>query len=267
MQESEIIVRNVYKFSFQIHQLLRFCNIYFFSLTFLYTYTHMHTSVKPFENKLQLSAVLQHYCALILMIFIRFFKNSECLEKEMATHSSILAWRIPGTEEPGRLLLMESHRIGQDWSDLAAAAAWILTYEYSNIFMYMFMYSWNQYNILNQLYYNKSFKKGKRNSECHQGSCIPFGYYDSLVNFSLRQSLYFYLLSMTLAFLKSLGHCLIEYPTIWICKLFPLISFRFNFFNKKTLGDVVCFLLHHWLSSDGWCWLWSLLEGGSFYFL
>ena len=45
------------------------------------------------------------------------------LEKEMATHSSILAWRIPGTEEPGGLLSMGSHRVGHDWSDLAAAAA------------------------------------------------------------------------------------------------------------------------------------------------
>ena len=36
------------------------------------------------------------------------------LEKEMATHSSILAWRIPGTEEPGGLLSMGSHRIGHD---------------------------------------------------------------------------------------------------------------------------------------------------------
>ena len=43
------------------------------------------------------------------------------LEKEMATHSSILAWRIPGTEEPGGLLSMGSHRVGHDWSDLAAA--------------------------------------------------------------------------------------------------------------------------------------------------
>ena len=42
------------------------------------------------------------------------------LEKEMATHSSILAWRIPGTGEPGGLLSMESHRVGHDWSDLAA---------------------------------------------------------------------------------------------------------------------------------------------------
>ena len=36
------------------------------------------------------------------------------LEKEMATHSSILAWRIPGTEEPGGLPSMGSHRIGHD---------------------------------------------------------------------------------------------------------------------------------------------------------
>ena len=39
----------------------------------------------------------------------------------MATHSSILAWRIPGTEEPGGLLSMGSHRVGHDRSDLAAA--------------------------------------------------------------------------------------------------------------------------------------------------
>ena len=41
----------------------------------------------------------------------------------MATHSSILAWRIPGTEEPGGLLSVGSHRVGHDCSDLAAAAA------------------------------------------------------------------------------------------------------------------------------------------------
>ena len=45
------------------------------------------------------------------------------LEKAMATHSSILGWRIPGTGEPGGLLSMGSHRVGHDWSDLAAAAA------------------------------------------------------------------------------------------------------------------------------------------------
>ena len=45
------------------------------------------------------------------------------LEKEMATHSSVLAWRIPGTRESGGLPSMGSHRVGHDWSDLAAAAA------------------------------------------------------------------------------------------------------------------------------------------------
>ena len=45
------------------------------------------------------------------------------LEKEMATHSSILAWRIPGTGEPGGLSSMGLHRVGHEWSDLAAVAA------------------------------------------------------------------------------------------------------------------------------------------------
>ena len=46
------------------------------------------------------------------------------LEKEMATHSSVLAWRIPGTGKPSRQPSMGSHRVGHDWSDLAAAALW-----------------------------------------------------------------------------------------------------------------------------------------------
>ena len=45
------------------------------------------------------------------------------LEKEMATHSSVLACRIPGTAEPGGLLSLGSHRVGHNCSDLAAAAA------------------------------------------------------------------------------------------------------------------------------------------------
>ena len=45
------------------------------------------------------------------------------LEKEMATHSSVVAWRIPGTEEPGGLPSVVSHRVRQDSNNLAAAAA------------------------------------------------------------------------------------------------------------------------------------------------
>ena len=47
------------------------------------------------------------------------------LEKEMAAHSSVLAWRIPETEEPGGLPSMGLHRVGCDWRDLAAATCCI----------------------------------------------------------------------------------------------------------------------------------------------
>ena len=43
-----------------------------------------------------------------------FTLHFHALEKEMAAHSSVLAWRIPGTEEPGGLLSMGSHRVGHD---------------------------------------------------------------------------------------------------------------------------------------------------------
>ena len=49
-----------------------------------------------------------------------FTFHFHALEKEMATHSSVLAWRIPGTGEPGGLPSMGLHRVGHDWSDLAA---------------------------------------------------------------------------------------------------------------------------------------------------
>ena len=46
----------------------------------------------------------------------------------MATHSSVLAWRIPGTGEPGGLPSMGSHRVGHDLSDLVAAAVWAVSF-------------------------------------------------------------------------------------------------------------------------------------------
>ena len=50
-----------------------------------------------------------------------FTFHFHALEKEMATHSSVLAWRILGTGEPGGLPSMGSHRVGHNWSDLAVA--------------------------------------------------------------------------------------------------------------------------------------------------
>ena len=45
---------------------------------------------------------------------VRSLGQEDPLEKEMATHSSVLAWRISGTAEPGGLLSMRSHRVGHD---------------------------------------------------------------------------------------------------------------------------------------------------------
>ena len=60
---------------------------------------------------------------------LTFTFHFHALEKEMTNHSSVLAWRIPGTGEPGGLPSMGSHRVGHDWSDLAAATAvWLPVY-------------------------------------------------------------------------------------------------------------------------------------------
>ena len=79
-------------------------------------------------SKIRLSAFL---CSIFGSISLEFKmrlsdlskSNLSELEKEMATHSSVLAWRIPGTGKPGGLPSMGSHRVGHDWSDLAAVAA------------------------------------------------------------------------------------------------------------------------------------------------
>ena len=66
------------------------------------------------------------------------------LGREMATHSSVLAWRIPGTGEPGGLPFMGSHRVGHDWNDLAVAAVELsvkcsqsLTFFFFNFYWYL----------------------------------------------------------------------------------------------------------------------------------
>ena len=81
------------------HLCLNIWNISDFSYVHTYTYIYTHISDFPFSF---------HF---------------PVLEKEVATHSSVFAWRIPGTAEPGGLLSMGSHRVGHNWSDLAAAAA------------------------------------------------------------------------------------------------------------------------------------------------
>ena len=60
-----------------------------------------------------------------------FTFHFHALEKEVATHSSVLAWRTPGTGEPGGLPSVGLHRVGHDWSNLAAAG-WCLGFSILN---------------------------------------------------------------------------------------------------------------------------------------
>ena len=81
-----------------------------------------------------------------------FTFHFHALEKDMATHSSVLAWRIPGTEEPGRRPSMGSCRVGHDWSDLAAAAQCFVYWHYSQylvflklVYFCLFLYTFNPF--------------------------------------------------------------------------------------------------------------------------
>ena len=55
---------------------------------------------------------------------VRSLGQEDPLEKEMAIHSSTIAWRIRWTEEPGKLQSMGPHRVGHDWSDLVVAVVY-----------------------------------------------------------------------------------------------------------------------------------------------
>ena len=81
----------------------------------------------------------------------------------MATHSSILSWRIPGTEEPSGLPSMELHRVGHDWSDLAAAAAGIVLSTFLAL----------SYPVLQQSFVIKICIVPKHNEWAKGGSKLP----------------------------------------------------------------------------------------------
>ena len=75
-----------------------------FPLLYLYSFLS-HTDQQFTERAHTIQAsFLSYICCLV----------RDFLEKEMATHSSVLAWRIPGTEEPGGLPSMGLHRVGHD---------------------------------------------------------------------------------------------------------------------------------------------------------
>ena len=97
------------------HQLMEIWVISIFWLLWINLSINIH---------LQVFVLMYVFSSLTISIsyYFTFTFHFHALEKEMATHSSVLAWRIPGTGEPGGLPSLGSHRVGHDWSDLAAAA-------------------------------------------------------------------------------------------------------------------------------------------------
>ena len=71
----------------------------------------------------QMASVKEHTCQCpvleTLEMWVRYVVWEDPLEEGMATHFSVLAWRIPWTEEPGGLQSIESQRVGHEQSDLA----------------------------------------------------------------------------------------------------------------------------------------------------
>ena len=88
-----------------------------------------HSSVVECLGCLHVLAIVDS-TAVNIGVNVSFWIMVFSLEEEMATHSSILAWRIPRTEEPSGLPSLGSHRVRHDWSNLAAAAAGDLKKQY-----------------------------------------------------------------------------------------------------------------------------------------
>ena len=98
-----------------------------------------------------------------------FTFHSRVLEKEMATHSSILTWRVPGTGEPGGLPSIGSHRVRHDWSDLAAVAAGVVK------FLGISVKPWSYLKLLHTLEYlqqNLNSINQKKSTHTHHPDSI-----------------------------------------------------------------------------------------------
>ena len=77
-----------------------------------------------------------------------FTLHFHALEKERATHSSVLAWRIPGTGHPGGLPSMGSHRVGHDWSDSASVECSLQqALQNAHVFFYLLSSLWEMLKV------------------------------------------------------------------------------------------------------------------------
>ena len=142
----------------------------------------------------------------------------------MATHSSVIAWRIPGMGERGGLPSMESHRVGHEWSDLAAAAG-------LPVFLSFGVLSSLQYNVGTDRYLSP------RISSSQEG--VPFGFQNLPVGSSVLVmiSAIFNFFFLVFLYLKG-GISFI----LGICSIRGIMHFYFFYFCWCVLY-IVCVLL------------------------
>ena len=101
-----------------------------------------------------------------------FTFHFHALEKEMAAHSSVLAWRIPGTGKPGRLPSIGSHRVRYDWSDLAAAAACFFIKNYFSLISC----KCKVYSVLINILLSHATHQQMNNSKCRISVTTSFSF-------------------------------------------------------------------------------------------
>ena len=93
-----------------------------------------------------------------------FTFHFHALEKDMATHCSVLAWRIPGTGEPGGLPSMGLHRVRHDWSDLVGVAAYISISISIYIYTHTHTHTHTLFDDLKEIYFSWTEEPGRRQS-------------------------------------------------------------------------------------------------------
>ena len=117
---------------------------------------HVNTSRLRWLEKDQVGEEGQEF-SLVIWLWL-----CKVLEKAMAPHSSTLAWRIPGMGEPGGLPSTGSHRVGHDWSDLAATTVKLKYFP----FMKTSIVHINKYSLLNQCILRQDSPSWKKGQQC-----------------------------------------------------------------------------------------------------
>ena len=159
----------------------------------------------------------------------------------MATHSGVLAWRIPGMAEPGGLPSIGSHRDGHDWSDLAAApAAAAKTFKptsedhFTEMLEKIFLHGWHEWHI--RIYLTKILWMGQNDIRRDDLYLWAWQSSESYLDSSDVQS------CVCVCVCVCVGHSVMS-DSLWLHGLFPARLLCPWFYPGKNIGVGSLFLL------------------------